>query len=149
MTDIYKFKQALTFTLKWEGGLTRDSGGLTKWGISQNAYPDLDIANLTPQEAMDIYKRDYWDRIGGDNLPMPYCVAAFDTAVNCGVGRTLGWMRATQEWRNLLDMRKTRYFTLAKNPKYRPYLKGWLARVSDLAKYCEIMDSDQSYAEGP
>ena len=48
-----------------EGGLTNDSedaGGLTKYGISQAAYPHLDIANLTVAEALNIYETDYWNK---------------------------------------------------------------------------------------
>src|SRR5271166_4784754 len=46
-----------------EGGEVKNSadyGGLTKFGISQRAYPNLDIANLTQNEAADIYQKDYW-----------------------------------------------------------------------------------------
>ena len=46
------FDEAVTRTLEFEGGgklhnNPGDRGGLTKWGISQNAFPGLDIANLT------------------------------------------------------------------------------------------------------
>lgn len=36
-----------------------DPGGLTKFGISQRAYPDLDIRSLTREKAVAIYLRDY------------------------------------------------------------------------------------------
>lgn len=45
-----------------EGGLSdhpEDPGGLTKWGISQRAYPKLNIATLTRADAAAIYLRDY------------------------------------------------------------------------------------------
>lgn len=48
-----------------EGGLSRDQadkGGLTKWGISQRSYPRLDIANLTKEEALNIYETDFWNK---------------------------------------------------------------------------------------
>lgn len=38
----------------------RDPGRLTKYGISQRAYPDVDIRNLTLDKAKDIYYRDWW-----------------------------------------------------------------------------------------
>ena len=41
-----------------------DRGGLTKWGISYKQFPYLDIANLTAQEAKDIYKKYYWAPLG-------------------------------------------------------------------------------------
>ncbi len=85
------FEKAVTKTLIREGGakvvnVPNDPGGLTKYGISKRAYPNLDIANLTEEEAKAIYKRDYWDRIKGD-LIEDQAVAEniFDTAVNMGV----------------------------------------------------------------
>lgn len=88
------FLTAVAFTLKHEGGhLTeerakqlRDKGGETKYGISKASYPELDIANLTEEEAVAIYRRDYWERIRGDELPLPVAFAAFDYAVNSGPG---------------------------------------------------------------
>ena len=38
----------------------RDPGRLTKYGISQRAYPDVDIRNLTKDGAKAIYYRDWW-----------------------------------------------------------------------------------------
>lgn len=48
-----------------EGELTNnpeDKGGLTKWGISSTSYPHLSISNLTKQEALSLYEKDYWDK---------------------------------------------------------------------------------------
>lgn len=36
-----------------------DPGGTTKFGISQRAYPNLDIENLSYAEAREIYLQDY------------------------------------------------------------------------------------------
>lgn len=86
------FDRALALVLRHEGGLvndSRDPGGLTNWGISQRAYPDLDIANLTPGAAGEIYRRDYWDAIKADQLPAPLAICVFDTAVNMGVGKAI------------------------------------------------------------
>jgi lysozyme family protein len=53
-----------------DGGLTTDQGGLTKWGISQKAYPDLDIKNLTRENAVALYRKDYWlfDAVKSDRI---------------------------------------------------------------------------------
>lgn len=64
---------------------TQDPGGETKYGISKRAYPSLDIANLTIDQAKDIYRRDYWAQVKGDFLPWPLCLFVFDAAVNQGV----------------------------------------------------------------
>jgi len=56
---------AFDFAMELEGGgvvhtVPGDPGGTTKWGISQRANPDLDIANLTREQAMEVYDRRYW-----------------------------------------------------------------------------------------
>jgi lysozyme family protein len=84
------FNDAIVKTLAREGGakftdIPADKGGATKYGISQAAYPNLDIRNLTEQQARDIYKRDYWDRVCGDTIKSQVIAEAiFDTAVNMG-----------------------------------------------------------------
>ena len=64
-----KFAQCILPILYLEGGLrsngglnniASDRGGLIKYGISQRAYPNLDIKNLTLAKAVSLYHRDYW-----------------------------------------------------------------------------------------
>lgn len=82
------FSKAIDKTLRWEGGFTIDTGGKTKYGISQNAYPNLNIADLTLDQAKAIYKKDYWDKVKGDLIGNDSAAAAlFDFAVNAGIGR--------------------------------------------------------------
>jgi lysozyme family protein len=78
----------------WSGGSV-GSGQCrgTKFGISAAAYPDLDIANLTLGGAQAIYRRDYWDKIAGDHLPVDLGLLVFDAAVNNGVGRAVRWLQ--------------------------------------------------------
>lgn len=57
------FEQAVQRILQLEGGRSNhpaDRGGLTKYGISQRAYPKLSIDALTEGQAREIYRRDYW-----------------------------------------------------------------------------------------
>lgn len=86
------WETAFSFILKMEGGESaendpNDPGGLTKFGISQKAYPSLDIANLTRAQAEEIYRRDYWTTCACDDLPRSFAIAVFDCAVNQGVTR--------------------------------------------------------------
>jgi lysozyme family protein len=70
-----------------EGGLVdnpKDPGGLTNFGISQRAYPNVNIRGLTAQNATEIYRRDYWPAAHGEELPWPLCLFALDHAVNAG-----------------------------------------------------------------
>lgn len=62
-----------------------DPGGETKYGISKQSYPKLDIKTLTKHMARVIYKTDYWNQIRGDDLPTGLDLLMMDTAVNCGV----------------------------------------------------------------
>lgn len=131
MTD---FDRDIEFVLKWEGDLTTDSGGLTRWGISQKSYPDLDIANLTLEQAKAIYKEDYWDKLKLDTFCWPESQILLDCAINCGVSRTIGWLNQAEQkgWREILLLRILHYTTLAQKPKYQPYFRGWMNRTMDL-----------------
>ncbi len=79
----------------WTGGAV-GQGKLvgSKFGISAAAYPTLDIANLTQADAEAIYRRDYWAKIRGDDLPLPVAILAFDAAVNSGVPTASRWLQA-------------------------------------------------------
>ena len=79
-----------------EGGYVndpRDPGQETRWGISKRAYPHLDIRNLTRAQAVDIYRRDFWQRVRGDELPREFAFQALDAAVNHGIGNAVRWMQ--------------------------------------------------------
>jgi lysozyme family protein len=78
----------------WTGGAV-GNGELrgTKFGISASAYPKLDIADLTQEQAEDIYRRDYWAALHGDDIPLPLAMVAFDAAVNAGPRRAISWLQ--------------------------------------------------------
>jgi lysozyme family protein len=82
------FEAWVEMVLAHEGGYCYDShdpGGETKYGITQRAYPDVDIAALTEDVARAIYYADYWLPIRGDELPAPVAYCVGDMAVNAGV----------------------------------------------------------------
>lgn len=68
-----------------EGGdkVITDSGGLTKYGVSQKAYPGLDIKNITYEVAVEIFKM-YWEEAKADQLPSPLNAYVVDAAYNMG-----------------------------------------------------------------
>jgi lysozyme family protein len=78
----------------WTGGAPR-SGELkgTKFGIAANTYPKLDIKNLTWEEAKAIYRRDFWDKIGGDRLKGAAAFAVLDAAINSGITAATKWLQ--------------------------------------------------------
>lgn len=89
MTDIgTAFDIAFKLVLGIEGELTddkNDTGGLTKYGISKAAFPNVDIANLTVDGAKALYLTNYWQAAKCDKLVWPLSALVFDAAVNQGV----------------------------------------------------------------
>ena len=82
------------FILQWEGGpkITNDpmdTGGVTKYGISQQANPDLDIRSLTESQARSVYVDRYWNAAHCNELPGYMQLLVFNCAVNCGVTRSI------------------------------------------------------------
>ena len=94
-------EDALAFTLGNEGGFVNhpaDPGGATNFGITQKnlakfniAHPELafpdDVRGLTRDQAMTIYRINYWR---SDGIADP-CLAikVFDIGVNCGPGTSI------------------------------------------------------------
>lgn len=78
----------------WTGGKVGvgDLRG-TKYGISAASYPGEDIRNLTLDRAKAIYRRDFWDKVHGDDLPYVVAFNLFDGAVNSGPSRAIKWMQ--------------------------------------------------------
>lgn len=82
------FDQAFDRLMGNEGGLVdnpADPGGLTQWGISQRAYPTLNILALSREDAKAIYLRDFWIRGAMDQYDGAIAFQAFDAAVNHGI----------------------------------------------------------------
>lgn len=90
------FPNCLAIVLKHEGGYVNDPhdpGGETNFGISKRAYPTENIKGMTKTRAAEIYRRDYWDAVAGDELPYGLDLVAFDAAVNSGVMRGSQWVQ--------------------------------------------------------
>lgn len=86
-----EFEPAVAWVLEHEGVLSDDAddaGGLTKYGISKKAHPDVDIANLTLAEAKEIYRREYWaSQRYSEIADQRVATKIFDMAVNMGFKR--------------------------------------------------------------
>ena len=79
-----------------EGGYVNhpdDNGGPTNKGVTQGTYdayrrskrlPTRSVKLLTDTECNEIYKTQYWDTVGGDDLPTGLDYAVFDFALNSG-----------------------------------------------------------------
>ena len=91
------FDASMAEVFSHEGGYVndpRDPGGETNMGISKRSYPREDIRGMTRERAAAIYRRDYWNRVKGDQLPDGIDLVAFDPAVNSGVSRGSRWLQS-------------------------------------------------------
>lgn len=137
------WERAIDQLLLAEGGYVndpKDPGGETKFGISKRSYPHLDIAGLTREEAIQIYRRDYWD-------PIPAYLSdgmrwmVFDSAVNHGLPTALGWLK---DYPDLLGYAGKRLAFYALLPHFDRFGRGWTRRVGLL-----LNDISDWYAELP
>jgi len=88
---IMPFYQEITKVIGREGGYVNDPddpGGETKYGISKKAYPKVDIKNLTMDDAVEIYKDDYWLPAKIERLPDKLQGQYFDMVVNQGIAKS-------------------------------------------------------------
>ena len=109
------FELAQNFTQRWEGGLSDDAadkGGLTHYGVSLAFLSDMarslknrqwlkdigvhplpvtkdTIRNLTRTQACDIFKREFWNKLDLDSLPVQMAVLLYDAAVNSGCAQSV------------------------------------------------------------
>ena len=180
-----KFERSIDFSLKWEGGRNfnivngkpvikgnakADLGGATAYGITwptlKNAYKagivsHDDICKLTIDEAKAIYRKNFWDRYGWEELTWPVCLCCLDCCINhggfafilqrailnCGQPvvvdgkfgpKTFAALKACQPMtlaKAIYTQRKKYYEKIvAKNSSQKVFMKGWLRRADEMAK---------------
>lgn len=152
------FPAAVAWVISAEGGgrLVTDTGGETRWGISADAHPDQDIAELTREQAEALYRARYWEPIRADQLPAPLALCLFDAAVNVGVVPAVKLLQnilrieadgvvgpltiaaAAAAHRSetvaaLLELRLRYYDALGRTATYAPFVHGWRMRCLRLA----------------
>ena len=135
------FDRAVNRTFGFEGGLNpRDSNGApSNFGINQAANPDVNVRELTQDQAREIYRTRYWDRIGGDALAAQnpdLAHVAFDSAVIAGPNRTRQWLeQANGDVNRLLALREQHETELLRNDpdRFGPYRNAWASRRAGLA----------------
>lgn len=79
-----------------EGGYVNDPadpGGETKFGISKRSYPNVDIKNLTRDQAKAIYLRDFWNLINAGKLYDGVAFQLLDFAVNSGISTAIRYFQ--------------------------------------------------------
>lgn len=151
------FEKAMHFVLKWEGGYSnhpKDPGGETNLGITWRTLrtaiergivpADTTIRNLTVPLASLIYKAFYFDQYNCGKYELPMAVAVFDAFVQHNPKRVRERMlEGSTNWREFLSKRKDYYTSLiVADPTQKVFQKGWINRMNDLTKYCEILEME-------
>jgi lysozyme family protein len=155
--------KSFEMVLAHEGGYVndpRDPGGRTNLGVTQRAWEaywsrsssEEEMRKLTPNVVKPFYKAMYWDKIKGDQLPAGVDYAAYDLAVNSGVGRAAKYLQRIagvpedgvigpksleaikacdpeQAVQALCDMRLD---FLKRLPTFDTFGKGWSRRVAEV-----------------
>ena len=93
-----RFEEVAKIVLGHEGGLVDDpvdKGGRTNLGVTQGTLngaraiiPGLPerVDDLTRAQALEIYRRLYWDAAKCDQMPKPVDFLIFDAAIHGGAG---------------------------------------------------------------
>lgn len=150
------FETAVNHILRYEGVDSDDPldrGGRTRFGIAQASHPDIDVPNITIEEAKDIYRADYWVKARCEDLPALLRFPMFDAAVNSGVKtatamlqralgvkddgkigpttmKALGHALPSELWIRFMAERALHY---ARSPQIDTFGKGWMRRLMDVA----------------
>ena len=160
---ISNFKAALSHVLASEGGFVnhpKDLGGMTNLGCTKATWEEYvghpvseaDMRALTPEMVAPLYKRKYWDKVSGDQLPSGLDYAVFDAAINSGPGRAAKWLQdlvgvpqdgsigpktiaavaAFSPLEVIAQYNDKRLQFLESLPTYSTFGKGWSNRVSSV-----------------
>lgn len=133
------FDQAFALVVGIEGGYVndpQDPGGETKYGISKRAYPNVDIPQLTLDEAKAIYRRDYWNACGCDSMSWERALCAFDCAVNQGEGAEQLIAAHSPDAIELMAQRALRY---ARSKNFEHDGHGWFRRLFTIMKQAQVI----------
>lgn len=94
--ELGDFGSTMDLMLNLEGKKSddpRDRGGRTNFGVTQGTYnrwrdsknlPRQDVFKITKEEAMQLYKKNFWGIIGGDKLPQKTAMALMSFALTDG-----------------------------------------------------------------
>lgn len=169
------FDRAFDLVMKSEGGYVNDPadpGGETNLGVTKAAWlsylgvkeiPINTMRELTKEKVKPFYKKMYWDKVCGDDLPSGIDYLAFDFAVNAGTGQAAKFIQravgavadgaigpATMEKvikTSSVDLlisfstQKENFYKdiVARKPTQAKFLNGWLSRIASVDKAARTM----------
>ena len=95
------YDKCLETILHHEGGYVnhpKDPGGETNLGVTKRVYQEhggtKDMKDLLVEDVAPIYKKGYWDKMKGDDLPGGLDLCVFDFGVNAGPGRAAKFLQS-------------------------------------------------------
>lgn len=166
------FKNCLDHTLIHEGGWSdhpKDPGGATMKGITLATYRQYrpgaskaDLRTISDAEVESIYRKGYWDKVRGDDLPAGLDMVAFDAAVNSGPSRGAKWLQgalgvaddgvigpatiaaaSTSDHKQvILDACRNRMNFLRRLDTWPTFGKGWERRVDHVRAQSLVMTQE-------
>jgi lysozyme family protein len=100
------FARSLKAVLVHEGGYVnnpKDPGGATNKGVTLATFRTFvkpggtiaDLKAITDDQIATVYRRHYWDKVLGAELPSGVDFAVFDFAVNSGPRRAIEYLQRT------------------------------------------------------
>ena len=177
MTD--NFDNVLALVLKDEGGFSndpRDPGGMTNLGVTKRVWEafvghevdETAMRALTPAAVAPLYRRNYWNRVHGDELPAGVDYAVMDFAVNSGTSRAARTLQQacgveddgaigaqTMQAVNAADpitlidaVCDQRLAFLQALPSFATFGRGWTARVQRVKAASEQMQPPPEVGAG-
>lgn len=98
------FERAQEIVREFEGGYSddpKDPGGATNFGITFKTLrawrgkpvTKADVANMSYQEAKDIYFSEYWSKSSCGAMPGPLALAVYNVAVHAGLGTAATYLQ--------------------------------------------------------
>lgn len=118
--------------LQREGGfVARDgsSGAPANFGINQRANPDVNVRDLTPERAAELYRERYWNPVVQAGVPAEAREAVFDFAVNAGPQRALSAWRQSGGDINAFNQARLEHYR--RQPDYAQFGRSWERRVAE------------------
>lgn len=165
-----KFQTFINRVLSQEGAYSNhpaDKGGETNWGITKrtaqaNGYTG-DMRVLSREQAIEIYRKAFWERYRCDELPESVAFQFLDICINHGYGNaarmlqravgvaddgmvgdiTIKAVKKLPEDDVLMRLNAERICFFTKLSTFNVFGKGWMNRVSDNLRYAAQDNVDQ------
>lgn len=141
------FEACHKHTAKWEGGWSNhkaDPGGKTMYGVTERVYhawlaeqslPFRPVRMIRMDEAMRLYKSEFWHPAGCERLNAGVDLCTYDTAVNSGPPRAKKFLKASVGGTDIQTIKKycgKRLSFVRGLGTFKTFGKGWSRRIAGI-----------------